>query len=1458
MALRVSLQFDAAGIPRTLGEIQRLQQGIGSIGNQRIEAGQFVALQQSMHITAAEAKALGEALNFPEAARAVQMFQSLQNQGLSTEQAFTRLNQELGITRDQFNAVGSGVANLQRFKVDGIIGFANSLKISYTAAQQFSSQMGLTATKAQAAVARIGQLKSVGATSAQQFAILKKELGLTRAQFDQLSTAANKAATATTNVKASGGGIKSAFASLTGVANGFNEILQAVMTLKAALVPAYNLLIGSNEKLNQELLKSQANLAANTRIFQNGVEITDVTEKIRATRGELEAAIKQVETDTLNLVGVTSSEVSTVFSILLQNTQALTNQSAQFADPISAAVESTKGWAATLGALGMPLSQARQEINSVLQGTIDMNSVLAKSLNITNPMVQEWKAQGVLVDKLNEKFATYVKANEEAARSVTGISSNIQDTFEIIAREAGKPLMEPLVASLEEFYNWFSSNKDEILAFTNEGISQFMEWANVISDQVMATLESLVPVMQAAFKFGKDELQRWLPVIGNVAAATGNIIQATAPVLTLLIKVGNFLRAMIMPALQSISWVVLKITEYIKLASTLTEPLLDFVGGQIERITGLIDKIPKNILNKIFGGGEGAAEAESSLNDVGAAAEDAAGAMDEVAGADQGLDLQSLELEDLGTAYDQMADKAASAQQTLESGAGGDLNKAKDAAKELMDLTQQQLELGQITEEEAIKRLESIANNTQLSYEEQLAAQKQLQELQTKALEDQAQEAIDAAKFAETERNNIIKQGLVDGTISQREANEQQLQSTRERIQAELAAEQEKLAALAALPDGEEKEKKIRESKQRTADLSGQLLDNEISMQEALQDRIIQGIKDQLAEKERAHDRAVAGVEREIAANEKLAKSLELQKQLMAAKNNLAKAQSDLAQTGTNIELTRIERALELQQQLSDENLKDGEYRKALESELQSLGVGAGEDRVTLLQRQQALEDKLAAQKLAALHQEQAQQRASLELDIQSNQLAAQRAVLQAKINQMEADFAKIKAQSALAEAKALKDKEERERAVNEARHQIELAQQGIELAQQGVEMAEEELGIQDDLASLQRETLATQQEAALTEAQSAEAMRELAQNTDLAKAKSEERVAVEERNKAAIEAQAQLLDQQTAAKTQQIELSKTALQGQIAVTQSIQKSLENQAALLDAQAKAAQAKFDAALAQSESQVSILDRAIALRQKLEDGQVKSAEERREIERELAALGARGDSAKLIKKKKEEEQKIAQIKVEAQASEHAHQIRSLELDIQKRAIAADMAVMQAQMAVNDAEIKKIEAEADLVKAQADGDAAKIAAAQQVLEITKQQVAMAEQGVAGAMEQKAALAAIAQEEREALAYQQQAEKTKLATELKMKGAAEGFNSPTPRPTPGRSGSGMGQRQNPSLSPSSNNNDVVAAIGGLRRDLQGFAGAAANNKSSVTNNYLSGGTQAGLSSNTLRNSLARAGGI
>ena len=177
----------------------------------------------------------------------------------------------------------------------------------------------------------------------------------------------------------------------------------------------------------------------------------------------------------------------------------------------------------------MPLVQARQEINSILKGQVDQNSILAKNLNITNQQVNEWRSQGRLVDELNKRLEVFVAGNAIAARSIDGISSNIKDLIERLGRTAGEPFLEPLISALAAVEKYLKDNE--------AAITVFFEQLSSAAISAGTTLEAaFAPVGKTLLEIGADIGPIALSAIKGLLNIFVGLSQVLAPLTNVLLQ----------------------------------------------------------------------------------------------------------------------------------------------------------------------------------------------------------------------------------------------------------------------------------------------------------------------------------------------------------------------------------------------------------------------------------------------------------------------------------------------------------------------------------------------------------------------------------------------------------------------------------------------------------------------------------------------------------------------------------------------------------------------------------------------------------------------------------------------------------------------------------------------------------------------------------------------------------
>ncbi|MBD1995405.1 hypothetical protein H6G00_02000 [Leptolyngbya sp. FACHB-541] len=279
----------------------------------------------------------------------------------------------------------------------------------------------------------------------------------------------------------------------------------------------FELLIGQSIRLREQLLATQSSLVATQQVLQNGSAIADPTIAIQALEAPINSAIDQLRKGSLELVGVTSNDLVDAFQII-------SGQIGNINVGLDEAAELTLSAAASMGTLGIPLVQARQEITSILQGTIDMNSIMAKSLGLTNQQVAQWKSQGRLYDELMKRFEAFRSGNALAAMSLGGLTSNIQEIFDEIGRKAGEPLLDPLLEKLSGLYEYLNQNLDSLSESIGALIAQVFEAVEQAFDALLALYQStskllesvpqyLIKSLSSAIKEFALAIQKVIPIV---------------------------------------------------------------------------------------------------------------------------------------------------------------------------------------------------------------------------------------------------------------------------------------------------------------------------------------------------------------------------------------------------------------------------------------------------------------------------------------------------------------------------------------------------------------------------------------------------------------------------------------------------------------------------------------------------------------------------------------------------------------------------------------------------------------------------------------------------------------------------------------------------------------------------------------------------------------------------------
>lgn len=154
-----------------------------------------------------------------------------------------------------------------------------------------------------------------------------------------------------------------------------------------------------------------------------------------------------------------------------------------------------------VAAIGLPMNQVVQETRDLLMGTIDMNSQLARSLGITNEMVNRWREQGTLFQELTARLQGFQFASKDVEGSFTGLLSRVKEIFQVFAGMATAKVFEAIKKDLDEFIAKFLVVKDGKIELSVEGQELVEKISETLTNlyNIISTLVKVVGTLTVEF-----------------------------------------------------------------------------------------------------------------------------------------------------------------------------------------------------------------------------------------------------------------------------------------------------------------------------------------------------------------------------------------------------------------------------------------------------------------------------------------------------------------------------------------------------------------------------------------------------------------------------------------------------------------------------------------------------------------------------------------------------------------------------------------------------------------------------------------------------------------------------------------------------------------------------------------------------------------------------------------------
>lgn len=220
----------------------------------------------------------------------------------------------------------------------------------------------------------------------------------------------------------------------------------------------------------------------------------------------------QAATEVLQELKEANRETVATLPELVEAFQAVLAPAMQAGFSLKQTVEYTKLMAQAAAAMGVPMNQLKQELTSIVRGTIDVNSVVATNIGLTNQQIELHKQQGDLFEFLKQKLEAFALAGTSLQTSMSGILSNLEDSW------------DDLTASIVQSSGAFTNVKKALLTL-EKGISKLAENEQFVASAGEVVKTTFAGIAEAAVMVVKV-IAGWVEIFATVKAGWTEIYDA--------------------------------------------------------------------------------------------------------------------------------------------------------------------------------------------------------------------------------------------------------------------------------------------------------------------------------------------------------------------------------------------------------------------------------------------------------------------------------------------------------------------------------------------------------------------------------------------------------------------------------------------------------------------------------------------------------------------------------------------------------------------------------------------------------------------------------------------------------------------------------------------------------------------------------------------------------------------
>ena len=231
-----------------------------------------------------------------------------------------------------------------------------------------------------------------------------------------------------------------------------------------AVTAALGLFVKSGVALNSQF--EQMRLGIASLIAVNSQNVDSMGKSINAAQKF--AMAQNAAADAIQLLRKANTETPATLAQLTQGFQATLGPAMALGLSIQQTVKYTTLMTQAAAAMGVPMDQLAQEMRSVLSGTIDANSTVAKNIGLTNEQIKVHIKQGDVYQFLITKLEDFASAGDAVSKSFEGVWSNLMDTADTIKTELTGDLFASATQGLADFNKYLTENRMEIVSSVKE------------------------------------------------------------------------------------------------------------------------------------------------------------------------------------------------------------------------------------------------------------------------------------------------------------------------------------------------------------------------------------------------------------------------------------------------------------------------------------------------------------------------------------------------------------------------------------------------------------------------------------------------------------------------------------------------------------------------------------------------------------------------------------------------------------------------------------------------------------------------------------------------------------------------------------------------------------------------------------------------------------------------------